>query len=76
MRDLDKAKRLLMDIDAEEQISEEAQIANQIRSVAQLNRLMYQEHLRVGFTKKQAMEILMASLAAPDVNVNIGRGEE
>jgi hypothetical protein len=60
---LERARKFLIGIDADMDISEEVRVAKMLRATASMNWLAYQEHLRVGFTAEQALQIIVALIS-------------
>jgi len=72
MNRMERAAKMLLRIDAEEEISEEAQLAHEVRDAAQLVALRMNALLQVGLTRKEALCLLAAEHSAPNVLFQYG----
>ena len=69
MNELDKAEKLLLKIDAEELISEEAQEAAAIRNEVNRRAILFNCMVESGFSPEAAMAMLIAELSAPLIQI-------
>lgn len=71
MNELNNAEKLLLKIDAEELISEEAQEAAAIRNEVNRRALLFNCMVEAGFSVEAAMAMLIAELSAPFIQIGV-----